>query len=887
MREVLGRARAVWRVLWRSRQLEHDMRDEMRFHVEMEAERLAREGGLDPQEARRQALIRFGGIEKFKEAGRDARGRQWIDAIWLDARLGVRMLAKYRGLTLIGGFAMAVAIAVGATAFEALREMLTPALPFDAGGRIVSLQYASANPGTRDRNLLYDFVAWRDELTSIEELGAFRTVRHNLASPSAPPEPIKLAEMTASGFALARTPPLIGRCLLPVDELAAAHPVVVIGYRAWQSRFAADPQVVGRSITLSGVAHTVVGVMPDGFGFPFDHQFWMPFRADALAYERFQGPAIYVFGRLARGVSIEQAQAELATIGRRTTAARSETGEPLRPVVVPYTRDHVDLSEPGMVWLLRLAQLLTGALAFVVAVNLAILLYARTATRLGEIAVRTALGASRRRILAQLFIEALTLSLAGAAGGLGLSVVALRYMQSLARSNGGVPFWIRFELSPETAAAALVMSVAAAVIMGVLPGFKATGRSLNANLHELNGRAGTRLGALWTTLVVAQVAAAVAVLPVACFLAWQMLRLEISGPGFAAEKFAIGSVALPDDTPVDRNRVRGRQIEMMSRLRAMPGVAAVTFSSFVPGFAGGARVQFEEGAAVKGSAPWDVSRLDVAVEMLDVYGAQILAGRRFGAGDVVAGNTAIVNQTFAQWLSGNDSALGMRFRYIERSGRGIQHGEWHEIVGVVRDFPRFPSMLGFDTPAVVYHPAGVGAADRSVLSVRFDVGIPVGFADRVRLIAAEIDPALQLHRVVSLSEHYDQLRAFWRYLGWGTGLLTLSVLLLSAAGIYAMMSFTLAQRTREIGIRIALGARPLRLLASVFGRVLRQLALGISVGSLLSGLVISTADLGPILATWLLLAVATIMLVVGLLAALGPARRSLRIDAAEALRTEA
>jgi len=178
-------------------------------------------------------------------------------------------------------------------------------------------------------------------------------------------------------------------------------------------------------------------------------------------------------------------------------------------------------------------------------------------------------------------------------------------------------------------------------------------------------------------------------------------------------------------------------------------------------------------------------------------------------------------------------------------------------------------------------------ADRPVLSVRFDAGIPVGFADRVRQIAAEIDPALQLHRVVSLSEHYDQLCAFWRYLGWGTGLLTLSVLLLSAAGIYAMMSFTLAQRTREIGIRIALGARPLRLLASVFGRVLRQLALGIGVGSLLSGLVISTADLSPILATWLLLAVATIMLVVGLLAALGPARRSLRIDAAEALRTEA
>ncbi len=203
--------------------------------------------------------------------------------------------------------------------------------------------------------------------------------------------------------------------------------------------------------------------------------------------------------------------------------------------------------------------------------------------------------------------------------------------------------------------------------MGVLPGIKATGRDLNAQLHELNGRTGTRLGALWTTLVVVQVAAAVAVLPVAFYLTWQVLQFELSGPGFAAEKFGISQVALPDDgAPADASRVRERQLALMARLGAEPGVEAVTFSSSVPGFAGGARIQFADRVPVTAPAPWDVSRLDVAPDMLDVYGAEMLAGRRFTAGDTGAANAVIVNQTFAQWLSGDGNALGVRFRYLEQ-----------------------------------------------------------------------------------------------------------------------------------------------------------------------------------------------------------------------------
>src|SRR5688572_14870742 len=439
-----------WRALLRRGRLDAAMDEEMRFHIDMEAERLVQEQGLDRQEARRRAHVAFGGVEKYKEEGRDTRPLQWLDAMSLDARLGIRMLVKHRGLTLVGGFAMAVAIAIGATSFEVISEVLGSDLPVKDGERVVALQYATSNPGTAERRVLRDFVEWRQQLSTVEQVGAFRTAQHNLASGTAPPEPVKVAEITASGFVLAGTPPLLGRYLLPGDEREEASPAVVIGYQAWQLRFAADPQIVGRAISLGGVAHTVVGVMPDGFRFPVDHQFWKPLRANPMEYERLQGPALYMFGRLAHGATLETAQAELTTIGQRTAATYPKLYERLRPVVLPYTREHLDLTQPGVVWALRVAQLLIGTLTFVVSVNLAILVYARTVTRLGEIAVRTALGASRRRILAQLFIEALALSIVGAAAGLMLAEIALARIQALIPANGAVPFWLDFGLSAAT-----------------------------------------------------------------------------------------------------------------------------------------------------------------------------------------------------------------------------------------------------------------------------------------------------------------------------------------------------------------------------------------------------------------------------------------------------
>jgi putative ABC transport system permease protein len=884
---VKPRLRWLWRVLRRSNQVDAEMRDEMRFHIDMEADRLAREHQLPRAEAVRRAHVAFGGLEKFRQAGRETRGIQFIDAVALDARLGLRMLLKHRGLTLVGGFAMAVAIAVGATFFEVISELLDPALPLDDGRRIVAVRYESS-PGNPERHVVREFLDWRQVLASIEQLSAFRTVQHNLVASSATPEPIKVAEMTASGFTVARVPPLMGRYLLPDDEWEGAAAVVVIGHHAWMTRFGGDPGIVGRTIALGGVPTTIVGVMPDGFRFPVDHQFWAPLRTGSTPPSSSDGPELFVFGRLAPGASMDEAQAELtAAAPQRQPSVRPDISEPLRPLVIPFTREHLDIADPGLVWVLRIAQLLVGALVFVVAVNLAILVYARTVTRIGEIAIRTALGASRGRILGQLFVEALALATLGAAAGLLVTDVALSRMQTLAMANGAVPWWLDFSLSIYTVVYALMLAAFAAAIIGVVPGLKATGRSLSANLHELNGRSGTQLGPMWTTLVVTQVAIAVAVLPVSVHVAMQVMRMEVAGPGFATEKFAVGMIALGEtvDGPIEPQRLRARQLDMIARLQSEPGVTGVTFSSSVPGFAGGREIEFDRGVVSGDVESADVSSMDVAADLFSVYGTRVLAGRAFTPRDTSASNAVVVNRTFAERFAPAVNVLGLQFRY-RRAPRSAGQARRYEIVGVVDDFPAFPPALSVDREPVVYHPSEPGQVHPFALSVKFDSAVPAGFLDRFREVGAQVDPALQVRRIVALSTFYDQLRAFWRYIAWGATLLTTAVILLSAAGIYALMSFTVAQRTREIGIRAALGAAPQRLLISVFGRSARQLALGLVVGSLLSSTAFLVLGLDLPTAGALLLCVAGIMLVVGLLAAVGPARRGLRVNASEALRAE-
>jgi putative ABC transport system permease protein len=869
---VLRRIAAVWAAVFRSTQLDADMDDEMRFHVEMHAERLMRERGLDAKEARRQALVAFGGVEKYKVAGRDMRGTLWLDALHQDCRLAVRMLIKYPALTLIGGFAMAVAIAIGSLAFHGISELLKTSLPIEDGDRLVAVQLATDRQGSPERRVLRDFVEWREGLTTIRQLSAFRTASQNLRVDGSNPEAIRVAEVTASAFSIATAPPLLGRVIQPQDESLGAPPVIVIGWDAWQTRFAADPQIVGRTAMLGGVAHTIVGVMPQGFKFPVSHDYWLPLQFTSAQYERLQGPSVFIFGKLAPGATLEQANAEMTAIGQRTAAAHPDLYPRHHLIVLPYAREHVEIDRPEIVWLLQTVRLMFSLLLVVVAANLAILMYARTVARLGEIAVRSALGASRQRLLMQLFIEALALSLLGAAVGLVIAFATMTPIKANVVDSGGLlPFWITLDLSVSTLAYAIGLALLAALIVGVLPGLRATGQQTHTNLRALSGGTGKPLGWVWTSLIVTQVAIASAILPLSIYMVGEAALLELERPGFAVDQFLLAMV--------EDGR---RQEEILTRLQQEPGIRQVSFSSSVPGYEGSRYVRFENASADVVAALDNVNTLEAGAGLFGIYETALLAGRDFTSADVGSTNV-IVNRTMANILARDGGVLGRQFTYVQPSEAAGTPPRTYQIVGVVDDFPKFPIRPHSDAARMVYHATDL--TGRAWLTIRYRTAVTPEGVDSVRRAVAEVDAAAPLE-LITLSEFYRVNRSPFRWIAIGLTLITASVLLLSAAGLYALMSFTVAQRTREIGIRSALGANPRRLLAGIFGRVLAQVSIGLVLGSLLSGgLIWSVLEWRE--AVNVAIGVAAVIVIVGVGAAVGPARRGLRINPTEALRTDA
>src|SRR5918993_465465 len=296
-------SRARLRLLFDRRTAESRITKEIGFHLDMETERLVREQGLDAVEARRRALVAFGGVERHKEELRDGRGRASFDGFSLDLKLGARMLIKYPGLTIVGGFAMAFAICVGTVVFEVLTLFVAPSLPLPSGDRIVQVRNWDITVNGPERRVLYDFATWRSSLHSITELGAWRDVTRNLIVTEGDARPVQIAEMTPNGFAIAAGTPLMGRVLNASDLAADAPPVAVIGYDVWRTRFGSDPNVFGRSVQLGSEFATVVGVMREGFAVPVAHEGWTPLRTEVPGQAPRTGPAISVFGMLAPGAS--------------------------------------------------------------------------------------------------------------------------------------------------------------------------------------------------------------------------------------------------------------------------------------------------------------------------------------------------------------------------------------------------------------------------------------------------------------------------------------------------------------------------------------------------------------------------------------------------------
>jgi putative ABC transport system permease protein len=881
-------------LLFARRAAESRASEEIGFHIDMETDRLVREGGLAPDEARRRALITFGGVTRHRESLRDGRGLAWLGGLSLDVKLALRMLVKHPGLTLVAVIGMAVAVTIGAVSFGAVYTIIDGRLPVSEGDRVVGIRNIDIRAGDEGRRThLHDLAVWRLALPAVSELGAYRTVDRNLITVGGvgPSESVRIAEMTASGFRIARVAPLMGRYFHDEDERAGAPAVVVIGYDVWQNRFWARGDIVGQTIQLGDARHVVIGVMPKGFAFPVNNRVWTPLRLNPSAYERGRAPNIDVFGRLAPGATLADARRQIATVGQRLTSTSPETHAFMRPRLIPYTHTFIDNAEAT--WIYHLIQLLVSMLLVVIGTNVAILVYARTASRMGEIAIRSALGASRRRVVAQLFAEALALSVIATIIGLVFAHVAFQNINDAVARIGGaqLPYWLHFRVTFGVVLYAFALAIVAAVIVGVVPALKATRRQLRANLQQLgSGSSGMRLGRMWTFMIIAQVSVAVAVLPVAIagISAWR--RLETAQTVAAKKQILTATLFLDDDQLKDERAEKefaGRYLnlrtELVRRLEAEPGVTDVSFASNAPSDEYNTRVEVDEGGnAVVGATSVDL-------RYFDTFAIPLLAGRGFVSGDIAAPTTAvIVNRSFARKLFGGGSPLGRRIRVASMNPRvspdTARPAPWEEVVGLVPDFP-----VDSGTPSPkLYRPMLTTGVEPMTMAVRVKGLGAAQFSNRLRELTVGTSPMLRLESINSLEQQLADASSPTRAIILALGLVTMSTVLLSAAGIYALMAFTITRRRREIGIRSALGAGPRRVLTGVLARAMGQVAIGIVIGTAIAAVLDNAIEGG-----WTgrrgalgLAAVAALMAAVGLIAAIGPAARALRIQPTEALKSE-
>jgi predicted permease len=876
-------ARTRLQLLFGRRAAESRIDEEVRFHLDMETTRLMRDEHLSPQEARRRARATFGGATQHTETLREGRGLAWLSGFSLDMKVGGRMLLKYPGITLVGGLAMAFAIWFGAVTFQMLGIFVFPTLTLPGGDRIVKVYNWDTKANQLEKRSVQDFLVWRDQMKTIVDFGAYRDVPRNLVVPDHETREVNVAEMTASGFALSSARPLFGRTFTSADERDDAVPVVVIGYKVWRDRLDADPAILGKSIKLGNSFATVIGVMPEGYGFPRSHEVWMPLRVAQLDRTPRGGSPINIFARLADGASIQEAQSELDLIGRRMAAQFPSTHEFLKPLV----RSYVDGYDPsGAIDVAAAAiNVMVVALLAMICGNVALLIFARAATRETELTVRSALGASRGRLVVQLFAEALVLGLVAATLGLAAAAFTLRiYGRPYLEMNvGTLPFWADVNLSPLTVLYALGLTVIGAVVAGALPALRVT-RGISAKLRQGTSGSGLRFSGVWTFVIVAEVAATVVLPAIVAFEQNEIARVRTNDVGFPSKEYL--SLLVAGDSGMDV-----RTLEQ--RIATEPGVRSVTFTSSLPGASpDGYRIfiadsaQLPPGERVVGVA-------NVSLNYFDALNTRVLSGRPFHSGDLTgAARSVIVDLRFVETVLHGRNPIGRRMRI------GRTDSSWWEIVGVVKNLGLASPIERHVAPGV--YKAAEPGADAPYMMVHM-AGDPIAIAPRLREIAEAVDPSLRLNEITRLDLLSDSMVWFlslWQNI---TVILTAVAVLLSLAGIYAVLSFIVSRRTREIGVRVAVGASPRLIVGAIFRRPIVQVSSGILIGAMVVGLgsvvvrnykpdtdltmdTLAGGMSAGQLAT--LIGYAALMLAVCLLACIVPTRRALSVQPTEALRAE-
>jgi len=810
-----------------------------------------------------------------------------MDTMWQDIRFGFRTLLRSPATSVVALLTLALGIGANTALFSVVNGVLLEPLPYPEPDELVAVM--ESNPG-RGFDQFYaappNFDDWRRQNQAFSALAAAAQRPFNLTGGERP-ESVRGTQVTPEFFRVVEVQPALGRGFLPEDGRPGAPKVVVLSHGLWQRRFGSDPGILDRQIPIDGESYTVVGIMPPGFSLPSRQEIWVPLPW-VFPPEMRGTHFLLAYGRLKDGVTVEQAQIEMKTIAARLERQYPDTNAGWTVLVTPLHDILVEGVRPALL-------LLLAAVAFVLLIacaNVANLLLARLAVREREIAVRTALGAGRTRLVRQMLTESLVLFVVGGALGILLATWATRALVAL--YGEGLPREQAIGIDGRVLLFTLFLSLGTGFLFGLAPALSATSGGLFGALKE-GGRSlagGSRGRLARNLLVLGEVAIALVLLVGAGLLLQSFARLRAVDPGFRTEGILTADLALPEQRYADPGRQVAFTRELLDRLRVIPGVqsASTVFPLPLSGY------PFVLGFAVEGhpvppssEQPSANVRL-ITPDFFKTMGIPVLKGRPFTLRDDLKSlPVLIVNRTMAERLWPGEDPIGKRITFGSTEGPNVP---WQEVVGLVADIHH--AGLDQDPGSEAYWPR-LQAPVNGTMSIllRTDVE-PAQLAGAVRKAVRSIDSDLPVERVQSLEAVVSEALAGSRFQTVLLGIFAGVALLLAAVGVYGVISYSVAQRTHEIGIRMALGARRPEVLSLVVRQGMALVLAGVGLGLALAVLLlwglaerVSTYIYGGgVFDPLILVAVPLVLLAVALVANYLPARRATRVDPLVALRSE-
>ena len=880
---ILSRLASLWRNLSDKESIDQELTEELRAHVDLLTEKKIGEG-LNPEEARRAALIEVGGIEQVKERVREVRTGRPLEDLSQDLRYALRGLRKHRGFTAIAVITLALGIGANTAIFTVINTVLLKPLPYEQPDQLVVL---TEQISERPIGVSYpNFVDWRNQSTVLENVVAVRLRESFNLTGAGESERLQGRLVSANFLSTLGVKPIRGRDFLAEEDQPGANPVAIISHALWQRRFGADEGILGKQLTLNGQQFTVIGITPPNFQYASEADVSVPIGLSAERFKlRGKDPGIISFARLKPGTSIETANAELNTIAARLEQQYPDTNTGRRVLVESLRESVVGEVRPTLLTLL-------GAVGFVLLIscaNVANLLLTRSAGRQKEMAIRTALGARRTRILRQLFTESAVLALAGGVVGLLLAIWGTSLISSYIPE--GIPRMSELGIDGRVLLFTLGASLLTGVFFGLAPAFQSSDANLTETLKEgerNSSRGHNRAGKL---LVISEVALTLVLLVGAGLLVKSFWRLSQVDPGFDPQNVLAMQIAI-NARPEEGPRVDGFLSELQSRVKALPGVHSVSVSNGLP-FEGANFPPF----IIEGQPPpapgQDPTGLlyTVSNDYFKTMGIDLVRGRLFSSQDTrETTQVALIDEVFARQYFPNQDPIGRRFK-LNTPG-----ADSREIVGVVRHVEHVglegqtantaELYFNFDQLPIATLPRYVRRVN---LLVRTTVE-PLSLAGPVRNQISALDKDQAVFNVRTMEQALSRSVAARRFSMILLGVFALLALTLAAVGIYGVISYSVAQRTREVGIRMALGANTIDVIKLVVRDGLKLVLIGVGVG--LAGALFLTRMMTTLLfgvtptdaVTYATVALG--LVVVALIACCIPARRATKVDPLVALRFE-